>query len=73
MGILIPQIPTPTTSSQVTAYINIINSANAIANPKNQPRRRLCPSTIELILSVTLPDVYPGPKIGAPWLSVALG
>ena len=68
-----PQIPTPTTKSQVTAYINIINSANDIANPKNHPRRRLCPSTIELILSVTLPDVYPGPKIGAPWLSAALG
>src|SRR5271154_2405956 len=63
-GILIPQIPTPTTSRYVTAYVSSISNANAIANPKYQPFGGFLDKTMELILSVTEAYVCPGSSTG---------
>src|ERR1051325_7551913 len=41
-----------------------MTSANAPAKPRYQPRPTLRVSTIELILSVTEPNVCPGPMTG---------
>ena len=63
-GTLIPQMPTPTTSSQVTAKFSSITSANAIANPTHHARGVRRVSTIELIRSVTEAMVWPGATTG---------
>ena len=47
------------------SQLNIISSASAIAKPTIQPFVVPRPSTIELILSVTVASVWPGSRTGA--------
>src|SRR3954454_15943280 len=63
-GQLTPQIPTPLMNSQVTAVRKTISRENAAAKPSSHHfgvcRRRMT----SLILSVTVPGVWPGATIG---------
>jgi len=52
MGILIPQRPTPITSSAPIAIFKIMKKVKATANPNHHPRLVFCSRTMELILSV---------------------
>ena len=56
-GILIPQIPTPRTSSHETAKRRIINKTNAMVNPIHHGRGCRSCSTIEPMVSLTLSNV----------------
>ena len=65
VGIRMPQIPTPFTIRSVTTKFNSINRENAMRKPNTQPGVVPRVSTIELILSVTVSKVWPGPIIGS--------
>ena len=65
IGIRMPQIPTPLTNKYVTATFSSIRRAKEMAKPNIQPLLVPLPSTIELILSVTVASVWPGSRIGA--------
>src|SRR5581483_4174638 len=63
-GMLMPQIPTPFTSRYVNEIISTLTTANATRKPIHQPTGVLRVRTIELILSVTEPSVWPGAMTG---------
>ncbi len=63
-GWLLPQMPMPLTTRRLSDTNSSIASRNAAPNPRYQPRDVRFASTIALILSVTDPNVYPGPMIG---------
>src|SRR3954454_5560272 len=64
-GTLIPQMPTPLKSNQAIVKKSICTSRKVPAKPSSQRRVVFLPRTMELIFSVTEPNVYPGPMIGA--------
>ena len=65
IGIRIPQMPTPFTINMVTTRFNSMSIENAIRKPNTQPGVVPRVSTMELILSVTVSKVWPGPMIGS--------
>src|SRR5215472_13763669 len=64
MGMLMPQMPTPLVKSQPMAIVIRAVKPKAIAKPMYQPKEVGRVRTIELILSVTEPKVWPGPSTG---------
>src|SRR5207244_48700 len=65
IGMLTPQMPTPFTKSQVKLPKSAITKTNAIPKPMNQPIGVRPAKTMELILSVIDPNVWPGSMTGA--------
>src|ERR1700691_1572314 len=63
-GMFTPQMPTPFTSRYAIETISRLASANARRNPTHQLIGVLRVRTIEAILSVTEPNVYPGAITG---------
>src|SRR5436309_4474989 len=63
-GQLTPQMPTPLANSQVTAVRNIISPEKAAAKPSSHHFGVCLVRMTPLILSVTVPAVWPGPTIG---------
>ena len=59
MGILMPQMPTPLISRYASVTFRSISRQNEMAKPKIQPLDVPRPSTIELILSVTVSKRMP--------------
>jgi hypothetical protein len=63
-GMLFPQIPMPLTNRYPTDTKSSSVSANARPKPRYQPSDVFRVRTIELILSVTEPNVCPGAMTG---------
>src|SRR5581483_3882265 len=63
-GTFTPQMPTPFTSRYTSAAKRPLATANAARKPSHQPSGVRRVSTIELILSVTDPKVWPGAITG---------
>ena len=57
IGMLMPQMPTPRANKYAMANNIIMVSKKATPKPKNQPLEVGRVRTIELILSVTVPNV----------------
>src|SRR4051794_12856517 len=77
-GQLTPQMPTPLRNSQVTAVRKTISSEKAAAKPSSHHFGVCLRRMTSLILSVTVPALWPGPTIGgtsgftvagSPWFS----
>src|SRR5262249_6968134 len=64
-GQLTPQMPTPLRNSQVTAVRKTISSEKAAAKPSSHHFGVRLVRMTSLILSVTVPAVWPGATIGA--------
>ena len=69
IGMVTPQMPVPRTNKYPMANNIIIVSKKAMPKPRNQPLEVGRVRTIALILSVTVPKVYPGSMTGAPPIS----
>src|SRR5271167_898499 len=65
IGMVTPHMPVPRTNRYPMANNIIIVSRKAMPKPRNQPLEVGRVRTIELILSVTVPKVYPGSMTGA--------
>src|SRR5262249_5370003 len=63
-GMLMPQIPVPLTKRYVTAMSSTLTMTNDRKNPSHHPSGARLVRTIELILSVTEPNVWPGAITG---------
>src|SRR5215472_1285878 len=63
-GMLMPQMPTPLMKSQPMAMVIKALKLKVIRKPTYQPKEVGRVSTMELILSVTEPNVCPGPSTG---------
>jgi hypothetical protein len=64
MGMLMPQIPTPTATRAVMVVSIPINSRKAMAKPTHQPSGGRRHRTWLEMASVTDPSVWPGAMIG---------